>query len=258
MYNLATSTHPAYDEISYYPDIDTSRELIKPLINSICDYDPIFRESHEDLSNRVTDVVNKDSFAIQKFEDTLTKIKNKIADIKKDSINIRGELAIYRDNLILSIHATENEIDQLEGKKIEFQGRRETLEKELSQKQKEVNTYKTLSWIIPVLGVILKSVRAFDSLLAETKTQLNFLQEEIGLLMIEKNHKQQILEKSLSLLNANQHLTNSCDNIQNNINNIQTSLKRIENTSFLTNKLIALAKDWSALMNIIDEFSFGM
>lgn len=205
--------------------MDNTREQIKSLINKICDFDRVFKQCHKNLSSIAIDVVNKDGFAIQKFKDTLHIIKNKIDDITTDAINIRNELAIDCDNLIRSLHATENKLEQLEEKKLSFQIRRETLEKELIQKQKQVDTYKTLFWAIPFLAIILSSINAFDSFLQETKTQLNFIQQEMGWLSIEKNYNQQELEKLMIVWAANHHLTNCCDNLQNNIKNIHISLK---------------------------------
>ncbi|MFZ0219318.1 MAG: hypothetical protein WAL30_03835 [Candidatus Aquirickettsiella sp.] len=254
MSNLATTYN--IDEITYYYSIgrDASQDLMKPLIKTISDYDPLFRQSHKKLSDKVADVLGKDELAIQQFTDLLAMMKDKITGIKKDSLGTRNELAHIRDDLLLSIRSAQSKIDHLEGQKAGLQGRKETLEKEISQKQKEIQIYKALSWFIPILAIILESVRAFDSLLEETKTQLDTTQQEIQSIITEKNNNQQVLEESTLALNANQRLISGCDNIQNNISNIQISLKRIDKLSLLKNKLMALENDWSALMTIVNEF----
>ncbi|MGC1854468.1 MAG: hypothetical protein WA659_03750 [Candidatus Aquirickettsiella sp.] len=90
--------------------------------------------------------------------------------------------------------------------------------------------------------------------ITERKTQLDNTQQEIQSLTTDRDYNQQVLEESMTALDANQRLTSSCDNIQNNISNIQISLKRLDKLSLLKNKLIALETDWSALMNIVNEF----
>lgn len=255
MYKLATPCE-AYDEMTYYSmGMDASRELMKPLINSIYAYNPLFRQSHKELFNKVADVLNTDKLAIQQFTESLITMGDKISSIKKDSLSTRNELARIRDDLLLSVRSAQSMIDQLEAQKSGLQGRKETLEKQISNKQEEIAIYKALSWIIPILAIILESVRAFDSLLEETKSQLDNTMQEIQSLTTDKNHNQQVLEESMTALNANQRLTTGCDNIQNNISNIQISLKRLEKLSLVKNKLIALDNDWSVLINIVNEFT---
>lgn len=260
MYNLATSPYQDSDEITYYSiGMDSARELIKPLINSIYDYDPVFKQAYEDLSNKVTHVVNKDMLVIQQFTDSVITIKDKISDIKKDSGNIKNKLANNQDDLILSIRSTENQLVQLHNEKIALLARKEILAEELKQQQKAIAKYKELSiWgnmLIPFLSVLLEKVRAFDSLLDEAKTRLNYTQNQINSLTARQDYNEQILKKSMVAFDYHQQITTACDIIQNNINNIQTSLKRLETLRLLKFKLIALNKDWSVLMNIVNAFT---
>lgn len=229
---------------------NSSREPINTLIHTICDYDPLFKQAYQKLCDQIADVINENKFVIQQFKEALTMIQNKITNIKKISLSTKNELTGIRNDLSFSIRTTETKLDQLEEEKVGLQGQKEVLEQQIRQQEADLKKI----WILPIAGILLAIIRAAFSILDTANLELKNTEEKIRSLTTEKNHTLQLLKESTAALNTNLRLTTACNTLQNNITNILTSIKRIKNLSSLKNKLIALEKDWTTLMNIVNVF----
>jgi chromosome segregation ATPase len=240
-----------------YSSMDLSVDVIRPLVSSIRDYDPHFKENYQTLSNQLAAVVSKDTSAMQLFTAVLSSIRDKIVDIKNTAFITRNELANIRDQLALSIRNTQTKLDALSAEKESLIGQKQVLERQIQAKKDEINGYMTAFWIFSwIIALILESIKPFDAALNEIKSKLAAKQQEIANLDNQTKSMQQSLNQSIDLFNSNQQLSTQCDTMQNNITNIQSSLKRLDVEShFLKAKLMTLEKDWSGLMVIVNQYA---
>lgn len=256
MLNLAFNANPSPVYYSY-SSMDLSTDVIRPLITSIRDYDPSFKENYQVLSDKLSDVIKGDTSATQQFIYRLNLITDNVSDIKNKAIDTRNKLGNTRDQLAQSIRSTQTKLDELSAEKKGLVGQQEILEKQIKAKKDEINGYMIAFWIFSwVIALILESIKPFDAALNEIKNKLAANQREIENLDQNEKNTQQLLNQSIDLFNSNQQLCTQCDAIQGNINNIQASLKRLDVEShFLKAKLTTLEKDWSGLMDIVNQYS---
>lgn len=253
MFNLDRSYNTGLANISYF-SMDLSVDIMTPLIQSIRDYDPNFRNDYQLLSNKLSTVLTKDSLAIQQFTTMLNSINDKVIYFKNQSVSMRNQLSNIRDDLAKLIRNAKTKLEELIIEKEGLIAQEQIIEKQIKAKKAEIDGYMIAFWIFSwIIALILESIKPFDAALNEIKVKLSTKQREIENLNMDEKNTQQLLNQFIGLFNSNQQLSTQCDAIQDNINNIQNSLKRIDLEShFLKAKLVTLEKDWFGLMNIVN------
>lgn len=256
MPNLTT---PSYSNYVYYAysSLDLSKDLTMPLMVNIRDYDPTFKKNYQTLADQLPGVLKGDLLAIQQFTGTLNSISDKIIEIKNKTFSTRNELATLRDGLAQTIRDTQTKLDELSAEKESLLGQQEVLEKQIKAKKAEIEGYMIAFWIFSwIIALILESIKPFDAALNKIKNQLATKQREIENLNENEKNTQQLLNQSFDLFNTNQQLLTQCDALKGNIENIQSSLKRLDVEShFLKAKLTTLEKDWSGLMDLVNQYT---